>query len=184
MTDIYSLLYHLKKCPEMFLNEHSQAKILIKDIYRKIYGNFNISDNEIPTVTDIDNLSENHILSVQIGCWFFSFQAFKGNKSYLAGIHNFFFEELHELSTVVNHRSWIEDDDRAEEFIRLALRSCDIIPNGETSLQAADRLDALDTLKRMEVLRQSNDAYERIREIRRKMAEEKAREAANVYGRE
>lgn len=188
---IYELLYHLKQCPEDFLkkwesgvNEKSFTEVLVKDAYRRIMGKFDVADYALPAAGNYLALTENHQLSIQIACWFFSYGEFM-NKAHLPPrIHLFLMEDLLEVCELIKYREWVEDDDRAEEFIRLALRRCEIIPEGETNEEAADKLDALDSIKRQSVLKESNEAMERIREIRRKMAEQKAREAANAYSRE
>lgn len=185
--DLYTLIYHLKRCPEDFLrhgdDEKLPAFVLLKDIYRRIYGNFNVSDNALPVVT-LENLNENHLFSIQIGCWFFSHPFFLGKATIIPSIHSFLVTDLATICPFVKYREWVEDDDRVEEFVRRALKICGIVPDGETSEVAAQRLDSLDTVKRQEVLKASNESFERIMEIRRQMAEKKAREAANVYGRE
>jgi hypothetical protein len=119
-----------------------------------------------------------------VACWFFSHPAFAGRPALLPGLDNFLFTELPPVCRHVKPQEWLEDEDRAEEFVRLALRSCALLPAGEAPAEAADKLDALSTLKRLAVLRQTNESLERARAIRQKMADEKAREAANVYGRE
>lgn len=190
MHDIYNFLDHLLKCPEVFFQIHPydvdepQTFILIKDLMRKRNNNFSMKDSEFPSFDEISNFDENHLISMQIGCWFFSYYLLPNSPRLVYDIHEFLFYDLKEISKYVKAMEWVEDEDRAEEFIRLALKSCNILPLGETTEEAADRLDALDTLKRLSVIRETNQALERAREIRRKMAEEKAKEAANMYGRE
>jgi hypothetical protein len=188
---IYDLFYHLKKCPEDFLlqwENRSMAKpvteVLVKDLYRKVYGRFDTADRYLPAVERLIAFKDNHLLSIQVACWFFTYDGFLNKPYLLVKISQFLQEDLLLVCELVNHRQWIEDDDRAEEFIRLALKRCDILPAGETKEEASDRLDALDSVKRQSVLKNSNEAIERVLEIRRKMAEQKAREAANAYGRE
>ncbi|MCP2044431.1 hypothetical protein [Pontibacter sp. HSC-36F09] len=191
MIDIYTLFYHLKSCPEYFfhcppLNRGvvPHTEVLLKDMYRKVHGDFSVQDAALPTLVNLWQYDENQLISMQVGCWLFHHPFFAGKPSWVTGIDFFLNDDLQALSPFVQAREWVEDEDRAEEFIRLALRKCGVIPAGETALEAADRLEALDTLKRQAVLRGSQASYDRIREIRRKMAEQKAREASNVYGRE
>ncbi len=191
MVELYALLYHLKACPDAFLQRpaarpggglHTDA--LLADAYRKVYGGFRASRADLPAVPDLKRLEENHLVSISVACWLFSHSAFAGQPALLPGLDHFLFAVLPPVCRHVKPQDWLEDEDRAEEFVRLALRSCDLLPAGETPAEAADRLDALSTLKRLAVLRQTNESLERARAIRQKMAEEKAREAANVYGRE
>lgn len=189
-ADIASLLFHLKNCPDDFLkpslihggsiNTHA----LLKDTYRNIFGDVTVSDEYVPYMQVDDRFNNNHLVSIHIGCWFFFYSSFLNDKNILLGIQAFLFGDLSEVCPYVNYTEWIRDEDRAEEFIRLALKSCQLFPKRETEGEATDRLDALSTLKRRNVIQESNAALQRIKELRQKMAEAKAREAANVYGRE
>jgi hypothetical protein len=191
VADIYDLVDHLKRCPDDFLKtevntpaDKPQTAILLQDLYRKIHGNFNVADSQLPVSGTLRQLEAEKLVLLQMACWFFSYPYFTNKPQLLQPIHQFLFKDLLPVAQFVKSEEWIEDEDRAEEFIRLALKRCAILPAGETLAQAADRLDALDTIKRQQVLRESSESIERVKEIRRKMAEEKAREAANVYGRE
>lgn len=189
--EIFNLTYHLKRCPETLLQrfginpgEVLPTEIFVKDIYRKIQGDFNVADSELPSLPSIWEVEENHLFSIQIGCWLFSYPYFNQNPTLLPKIHEFLYYDLAEVCEYVKYRDWINDDDRTEEFVRLALKRCDILPSGETAESASNKLEALDTIRRQKVLNETNQSLERIKEIRRAMAEKKAREAANVYGRE
>lgn len=189
--NIDALLFHLKKCPADFLQPaigfpsgviHTTA--LIADVYRNVWGNVAIDDAALPAVEVSRKLTGNEVVSIHIGAWFFFHPFFLNQPRILPGVQEFLFTHLPEVSRYVNAAEWIEEEDRAEEFVRLALRCCGLLPAGETAEEAADRLEALNTLKRREVLHQTAESLQRIKEIRQKMAEAKAREAANVYGRE
>lgn len=189
--EVYSLVNHLKKCPEEYLQkvnakpgDMSLTEILIRDTFRNLYGSYNVSDAALPPVISLEGLDDNYMQSVHIACWLFSFEMFKGKRILTDKFSLFLFQDLSEVSAFVPYRQWLEDEDRTEELVRIALKRCKLIPDGETKEEANERLDALDTIKRNQVLKKSNKAFERIIEIRRKMEEAKAREAANVYGRE
>lgn len=189
-ADIAALLFHLKNCPDDFLKPsvfsggriHTNA--LLMDVYRWVYGDKTVMDAGLPGLRADSAFDGNHLLSVHIGCWVFSHPSFANGRSTLPGMERFLFEELARLSPYVDAAGWIKDEDRAEEFLRLALKTCGLLPRDESEAEATDRLDSLSTLKRRSVLQESNAALQRIKEIRQKMAEAKAREAANVYGRE
>lgn len=183
-ADITALLFHLKNCPADFLKATVNTNALLMDVYRNVFGSKAAPDTQLPQLRANEDFDKNHLLSIQIGCWLFSHASFAGGKNVLQGMESFLFGVLAGLMPYVDHKDWIHDEDRSEEFIRLALASCNLMPGGESEAEAVDRLDALSTLKRRNVLQESNAAMQRIKEIRQKMAEAKAREAANVYGRE
>ncbi len=193
MIELYPLLFHLRQCPEIFLcnvdgeaENHPQSYILLKDVYRKVYGSFNVEEQLLPPLHSAwrHQFNDKQLITFQIACWFFSHPFFNSKPSLLPSINAFLFEDLVQLSPLVSPRAWIEDEDRAEEFIRLALKRCHIPITGESTAASADRFDALSTTKRIEIITDTNMSIERIKEIRRKMEEEKAREAANSYGRD
>ena len=190
MIDLYKLLSHLKNCPDDFLKATGVTKggihttALLSDCYRVVSGNFITGGNLVPSEITIYKLDLKCLVTIHIACWLFSFKFFQSKPDLIEGITTFMFEVLPVYSKYVDNSQWIADEDRTEEFVRLALNSCGILPEGESENEAADKLNALDTIKRLKVLQDSAGAFERMMEIRRTMAEQKAREAANVYGRE
>lgn len=190
--DLYTLLHHLRNCPPEFpqltneLGLMNYTVALIYDVYRGIYGDFTVPHDKLPSLNDFSwrYYGENECRSIQIGTWFFTYPLFQNQPSLAEGIKTFLLNKLPALSVFVNYQQWLDDEDRAEEFVREALQCCDILIDGETLEEAQDRLDALSTLKRQKVLKETNESMERMKAIRQKMAEQKAREAANVYGRE
>lgn len=189
--EIFNLIHHLKGCPESLLQRYGidpgellPTEIFVKDTYRRILGDFNTPNSKFPPLPSIWEIDENHLFSIQIGCWFFFYPFFRQNPILLPRIHEFLYYDLAAVCEFVNYREWVEDDDRAEEFARLALKRCEIVPDGETADSASVKFDSLDTIKRQKVLKETNASLQRVKEIRRAMAEKKAREAANVYGRE
>ena len=184
--EIFNLIDHLKRCPEELLlrigvdpDEDLHTQIIVMDTYRRVFGNFSVADSQLPELPNLWELDENHIYSIQIGCWLFTHPYFARMEKLLPSIRTFLFYDLAKVSSLVKYREWIDDEDRCEEFIRLALKRCDIIPNGETAQIASDRLDALDTIKRQQVLSETNQSIERVKEIRRQMAEKKSARSGN-----
>lgn len=181
---IYDLIDHFKKCPVEFQRKEVSTRALVADTYRKVirdytYDNFSLPDNKTFEAFSID-----YKISIQLCCWLLSYKKIKSDQNILRKLNTFLFTELANICKYVKHQKWLEDDDRSEELIRLLLKSLEIIPEGENAAEAADRFESLSTIKRLGVLEKSNNAYERMLEIRRKLAEQKAREAANPYGRE
>jgi len=88
------------------------------------------------------------------------------------------------LAGLVGPEPVVADPDRREEFVRLCLRALDVLPRGESAAVAEDRLKTLDSVARDRLIRQTRGKQERARELRRKMEEERAREAAARGSRE
>ena len=189
--ELYPLLFHLKNCPGSFLelSAHFPAgrvntKALVADCRRMVSDDFLLDDRDIQEAFSTLVWNEAIVSSIQMSCWLFAHPYFLKQPQLWDGMERFMFGVLPQIAPLVAVQSWLDDEDRTEEFVRLALDCCGINPDGESDNEAADRLDALSTIKRQQVLSATSNAFERMMEIRRKMAEDKAREAANVYGRE
>lgn len=189
--DVFELVTHLRKCPDIFLQssdffskEGLNSIALINDTYRMVSNDFLSNDFEIPPQFNVKYINDNHWRAIHISTWLLSDQNFINNPEIKDKLYNFWFEELQSASEYVKFIEWINDEERAEEMVRLLLHCCEIIPHGENQNEAADKLSSLSSVDRHKVLKQSYEAHERIMNIRREMEEKKAREAANVYGRE
>jgi hypothetical protein len=189
--DIFELVTHLRKCPDIYLEPSSLIEseglnsiALICDTYRIVCNDFLKKEFKKPNDFNLAYIDDNHWRSIHISLWLLSHRNFINSALIEDKLYNFWFEELSEASLYVKFKEWISDDERAEEMVRLLLHCCKIIPDGENQDEAADKLSSLSSADRQKVLKQSYEAHERIMNIKRAMAEKKAREAANTYGRE
>jgi hypothetical protein len=189
--DVFELVVHLRACPDIylspsnfFLKEGLDSVALVYDTYRIVSDNFLSNDFKIPPYASLQAIDDNHWRAIHISTWLLSHQNFSNAPSVKDGLYNFWFEGIYIASAYVKFNEWISDDERAEEMVRLLLNFCDILPNGENYNEAADKLSSVNSAERHAVLKQSYKAHERIMNIQREMAEKKAREAANTYGRE
>lgn len=189
--DVFELVTHLRKCPDIYLepsslieNEGLNSIALVCDTYRIVCNDFLKKGFKKPSDYNLAYIDDNHWRAIHISIWLLSHQNFINSAFIEDKLYNFWFEELSEASLYVKFKEWISDDERAEEMVRLLLHCCEIIPDGENQDEAADKLSSLSSADRQKVLKQSYEAHERIMNIKREMAEKKAREAANTYGRE
>ncbi len=190
--DLYTLIHHFRNYPSEFEAlkfKGWDAKIippLIFDMMRKVHGDMDVTMDKLPSLEELspDFPDENGFRTICLGAWLFHHPVFSAKPEILPHVSDFILHRLRLLSSHVKHDQWLQDEDRSEEFVREALSACDILVDGETPEEATDRLDALSTLKRLKVLQQTNASMERMKAIRKKIAEDKAREAANVYGRD
>lgn len=189
--DVFELVTHLQKCPDIYLEPSFFMKIeglnsiaLICDTYRLVCNDFLKTEFKKPTDYSLSQLEDNHWRAIHISIWLLSHPNFINSPLIEDKLCNFWLEELSEASLYVKYKEWINDDERAEEMVRLLLHCCEIIPNGENFDEAADKLSSLSSAERNKVLKESYKAHERIMQIKKEMAEQKAREAANTYGRE
>lgn len=93
-------------------------------------------------------------------------------------------EKSKELFASGKNAVYIEDLDRREEFIRVALAAVNLRPEGETQSQAEDRLLMVSSFERKRVMEAAKAAEERASQIREALARKAAQEAANKMSRE
>ncbi len=103
-----------------------------------------------------------------------------------------FHNGLKDLSGLVMPRAFLEDADRREELVRVCLRKFKIRPKGETRVDADDRLETLDSVRRDRLMRRAR-AREKEREaereqrrkeieaIRKKEEEERRKAARSTF---
>lgn len=121
---------------------------------------------------------------ILIASWLLHHDWFVSKRRFAAPVYEFLQSDLGELAGVVPPEQFVADPDRREELARRALRALGLVPQGETSPQAADRLATLDSVERIRVLRDTRAALERTRKVQEAMRRKAAEEAAAAYGRE
>lgn len=92
--------------------------------------------------------------------------------------------KLKKLSEVAKAEQCVMEPDRREELARFCLKELGLFPQGETPAQAADRFNALDSVERVKVIREIQQAEARARKVREAMKKKKAKEAAAKVMRE
>lgn len=66
--------------------------------------------------------------------------------------------KLKKLSEVAKAEQCVMEPDRREELARFCLKELGLFPQGETPAQAADRFNALDSVERVKVIRETQQA--------------------------
>lgn len=185
------LVHFLRNCPielqQPSVYAEATTGVHTRAVAMDVLRTFNTGEAALTAVPDEEAFkayTEDHRLALQLSCWLLHHQTFSAEPDMKDALLIFWFDTLAQLSQHIKRDAWLRDEDRAEEMVRLLLTLCDLRPLNETPAESEDRLDAINTLKRLNVLQNSDAAYKRVQEIRRKMAEKRAREAANVYGRE
>jgi hypothetical protein len=188
------LLHHLSECPGVFLETPLFVSSASEDGVHSlalIFDLFLLQNVKIPiglkrkleTSWESPQLSERCWRGWQLLAYLFSHSWFYEKKVLAKGIARGL-DHMHKLTDIVEASAFIANPARREELCRLALFWCGLRPQGESPEQAEDRLKALDTLFRKDIEAKSSRNRSRAEEIRRKIQEARAREAANTYARE
>ncbi|MCA9779649.1 MAG: hypothetical protein KC800_23135 [Candidatus Eremiobacteraeota bacterium] len=130
------------------------------------------------------NKERNRLRTVLIGCWLAHHPEVR--EVLEGGTAQKWLESgLDALAGLVKAESLVNDPDRREELSRVLLSVAGALPAGESKSEAENRRDALDTVKRDEVVRQAQAAQERARLLREEMERKEAeRRAASMYNHE
>jgi hypothetical protein len=88
------------------------------------------------------------------------------------------------LAPVTAAHGFVHDPDRREELARTVLAQLGYRPDGETAMQAADRLHAVSGSARRALIEASRAAERRAREIREALEAKAAQESADKWTRE
>ena len=82
--------------------------------------------------------------------------------------------ELNKQAALAQAEAFVKDDERREELARLCLKALDFIPQGESEVQAQDRLESISSVERKRLIEASHHVQEAARK-RRALEEERAR---------
>ena len=192
---IQELTRHLAECPPIFLAEPIQpngngevhVQAVVADLLRAL-GQSVVSESELKKFKYSSrsqvNKERNRLRTILIGCWLAHHPDLR--ELLESGTAQEWLERgLDALSGLVKAESLVNDPDRREELSRVLLSVANALPEGESESEAENRRDALDTVKRDEVVRQAQAAQERARLLREEMERKEAeRRAASVYNHE
>jgi hypothetical protein len=182
--EIERLLRRLAECPGEFLataNQRPDYIAIICDHLRTITPS---NPPELhPTLARIRKEKPVLLELLAITCWMLQDDWFLARRDAAAEMWKLLGAvSLEQLVELIKPSAFVNDADRREELARVCLKSLSLVPKGETSEQAADRLNALDSVERHRVLKATAAAERRAREVREAMVQKKAQESASRFG--
>ena len=181
------LTHRLAECPSDFLETPRRGKSGVIDVAAIVCDQFRQMGAEVPEgiAGSIHRFSVKRQQLVAIVAWLMDHDWFRKQPELTESIRELFVsDQLGDLSKLVRPDLTTSDADRREELARICLRELGLRPDGESKAEAVDRLNTLDSVERDKVVRRTRAAEARAREIRKKMAEKAAQEAAARYSRE
>ena len=179
---IAALTRRLAETPsELLSDSRVDLAAVVSDLVRDLGGEIFDAKRAAP-FSDQSESSRRSLLL--IAAWLLHDDWFVSQQRFAASAYDFLAGGLDEAASVVAPGQFVTDPDRREELARRALRALAVVPLGETSPQAADRLNTFDSVERIRVLRDTRAAQERTRKVQEAMARKAAEEAASAYGRE
>ncbi len=183
MTDtsprLETLLHRLSECPPEFYADEANCVALACDYLR----DFNL-DADLSALRDkLHELSHQQTRLINVLIWLVSDDWFRSRPELERKLEKLLAHpRIVKLGSLLQANNLVQDPDRREELVRLAIDILGMRPAGESDAQATDRLNTLDTHERQRVLRATLAAEKRAREVREAMAKAKAMESASRYG--
>ena len=173
-----ALTHRLAECPPEFLLPPAEINViaLVADHFRSMQA-----DPSPGSLRTLMGQPENQLGLTAVAIWLLHDDWFRSRRELAGGMWRLFLHELGALAELLHAQDVVRDADRREEFVRICLKHLGFRPKGETVMQATDRLNTLDSIERLKVVRQTRDAEARARKIRQQMAAEAARAAAARY---
>jgi hypothetical protein len=183
------LLHRLAECPPEFLevaagnwSEGVDIVAIVCDTLRNLTPN-QPPELETTALAAVRSRSQPQLTLLSIVCWLLADEWFQSRPPLASQCWKLLVsDELAQLAELIKPEKFVGDPDRREELVRTCLAQLGLRPQGETMVQAADRLTTLDSAERQRVLRATATAERRAREIREAMARKQAQESASRYG--
>jgi hypothetical protein len=183
-----ALTHRLSECPPEFLLEprHGEAgtidvPAIVGDHLRSlVHGN--LDDEAKKCVEAVAGFALPRQQLLAIVAWLLHDRWFLGRPNLAPAVCRLLLaDNLGRLSEMVRPETMVGDPDRREELVRVCLNALGLRPQGESVVQATDRLTTLDSVERDRVVRKTRAAEARARKIREEMAKKAAQEAAARY---
>ena len=130
------------------------------------------------------NVDRNRLMLVAVAVWLLAddwVATATPDQAVLVGLLG---ARLTDLASAGRADMFVSDAERREELARTVLAALGLVPEGETEVQAGDRLSAVSAAERRRLLLASRDAEERARAIREALVRKAAEESADKYTRE
>lgn len=190
------MTHRLARCPSEYLGEPKIGDeegvfvdALVADLVLALGAALPRHD-ELEAFRTNTHLHRKHLRLVQVGVWLLSDPelrkswADEESEEIASKARVWLARALFDLAELVDPADFVTEAERREELCRSALYALDILPHGETEEVAEDRLKMLDSVERHRVIMETQERVKRAEQLRKKMAEKRAREAAARYTRE
>ena len=187
---LQSVLQRITECPADFLDEprignrgRLEVAALVADRLRR--AGYRVSAAELTSFDSRnDKADRKHLQLVALSLWLLDAEWV--HRARLTGptLLSLLEKDIAGLAKSSQVDKCLHDTERREEFSRFVLARLGYRPEGESEAQASDRLSALSSIERQRLLKESQAAERRAREIREALARKAAEESADKWTRE
>ena len=185
---LQELLHRLAETPAEFLAEprigrHGQVQVAAVAGDLLVMLGAPASPEDLARFGGRERTERNALAVTLILSWLLADRWFLGARLTAPDLLALLGDGAHELAATPARR-FIDDPDRREELVRVALAALGCRPAGETEAHAADRLTSLSSAERARVVAASREAERRARAIREALKKKAAEESADKWTRE
>lgn len=188
--ELERLTRRLAETPPDFLDEPHIGRTgtvhvaaLVNDVLLRLGGR--AAPDALGAFAGRDARADRNRLSLcAVVCWLLGDDWFAGAAPAQAEVLALMREAMEELAQRSPAPQFVNQPDRREELVRMALARLGYRPAGETEAQAADRLSAVSSVERERLRAASRAAEQRAREIREALARKAAQESADKWTRD
>ena len=184
------LVRRLTETPEDFLAEPKVGALGVIEV-RAVVGDLLRQCGHVPNPAALQGFAgldarrdRNRLAVTLIVAWFLAEEWFQRARFSAEDLVRVLHDDAAEIAPLVAAKKFVSDPDRREELARLILARLGCRPAGESAAQAQDRLTTLSSVERARVLKVSQAAAKRAREIREALARKAAEESADKWTRE
>lgn len=190
--DIEQLTRRLAECPGEFLLEPRTAhapegqvvvEAVVNDLLLELGQSGGLAEDDAAGFRAASDAERSWLRLVLVASWLAADPALRAVDR-PAPLLRWLTGTLPPLARLVDAERFVSDADRREELTRSLLDALGVLPAGEQPAQAADRLRALSTVERARVIEETSAQQARARQLREKLAAERARQAAARYSSE
>jgi hypothetical protein len=187
---LQTLTHRLSQCPAAFLAEPLLAgrgvvhvDAVVADLLVDLGGELAAPASLGRFKTD-NPARRNELRIVLIAAWLLHDPWFRAQRAFADAALSWLLGGLAELAEITIADAFIHDDERREELARRCFKALNLLPKDESAEQAHDRLATLDSVEQNRVITEMRRRESRAEELRQKMKEERAYQAAARWNRE
>ena len=188
-VQIHGLMRRLGECPEELYLYSGKEKpglvplAIVQDLFYYLGGS-SLDPKVREELRQMQHARPAETAFVLLGCYLLSDSFFRDRSELLDGTQKLLLQGFGELAGLASARDFVMNTDRREEMTRLCLRYLNLLPDGESSLQAKNRWESLDTVRIVALMQKAADLRRRQEELRKAMERKAAEEAASKWSRE
>lgn len=182
-----SLLLRLANTPEEFLTaprRGRKGRVHVGAVVADLCRSLGHEPDEDALLRLQREGSDNSLSVTLLLCWLLADDSLRQSGAALAGITELLDAGARALAEETPSTAFTRDVERREELVRTLLKRLELVPRGESEVQADDRLTSLSAAERARVLAASRAAEERARAVREALARKAAEESADKWSRE